>query len=109
MESNKLAYINWDFSSLPSPISTQAMDLLNRMLEIHQDDRISLSDIKQHPWMNHTDNPSLKVFPPRKGRFSSPAYKTIIQSNTCFEEMFTMKTPLITGSTDMGVQDLSEL
>ena len=45
---------------LPSTLSLEAIDLLKRILEVNPKKRITLKDIKEHPWFTKTQNPLYK-------------------------------------------------
>ena len=45
---------------LPSTLSLEAIDLLKRILEVNPKKRITLKEIKDHPWFNKTNNPLYK-------------------------------------------------
>ena len=45
---------------LPSTLSLEAIDLLKKILEVNPKKRITLKQIKQHPWFNKVQNPLYK-------------------------------------------------
>ena len=45
---------------LPSTLSLEAIDLLKRILEVNPQKRITLKEIKDHPWFNKANNPLYK-------------------------------------------------
>ena len=45
---------------LPSTLSLEAIDLLKRILEVNPSKRITIEEIKEHPWFNFVQNPMYK-------------------------------------------------
>jgi len=45
---------------LPSSLSLEAIDLLKRLLEVNPNKRITIKEIKEHPWFNMGNNPLYK-------------------------------------------------
>ena len=45
---------------IPSTLSLEAIDLLKRILEVNPSKRITIKQIKEHPWFNFVQNPMYK-------------------------------------------------
>ena len=45
---------------LPSTLSLEAIDLLKKILEVNPKKRITIKEIKEHPWFNKVQNPLYK-------------------------------------------------
>lgn len=48
-------------STMPSYLSTEAQDLIHRMLKTNPNERIKVSEILAHPWLRCRVNPSSKI------------------------------------------------
>lgn len=71
--------------SIPKYVAPEVQDLIRRMLVVDPKDRITLAEIRQHPWFTEND----VVLPPPKIIFDAPDHEDSEEDSTVSDEDLT--------------------
>jgi serine/threonine protein kinase len=71
--------------SIPKYVAPEVQDLIRRMLVVDPKDRITLAEIRQHPWFTEND----VVLPPPKIIFDAPDHEDSEEDSTASDEDLT--------------------